>query len=227
METQDADAGPAARRPYPPRKCSSGLLTTAQARTVDAWRARLTDPRPVIPGGPRPRTSTSDILAAAVAELLAGSDPSPAEAAAYASRMAAARIAATSDDPAWRRYALADPPEHPDVTWAAPGWLAERADRLADAATGRARELALAGVPLPGIGRRAVSVSAIARMAIDAWTIDPAADAETRAVLADAAVYAGVVWCSRHHVEWHLPHDNLRTKTRRPRSRPGPGPETP
>jgi hypothetical protein len=84
---------------------STGRLTSAQAELVDRWRTRLLEDRPLpgkqpvsealrIAGGDdRPRASCSDVIAAAVVDLLDRNPPAGLDLARYAddSRTAAAR----------------------------------------------------------------------------------------------------------------------------------------
>ena len=221
----------------PPVHYSTGRLTRAQAGTVNAWRARLRPDRqlpgrvPARPGtgmtgaGGRVRASCSDVVAAAVADLLRR-PPGPLELARYAYRAMAAASAAAHGGEAGESAPL-----YPPVSWYLPGWLAARAEQLrasAWAAVRHAREDALAEAArlYPGGGRdvsparslhvlgtldragltfsRQVPRGAIARMAIDRW-----AQRHPDDVAAEAAGYAASV-----HQQPHRARSDMRVLAR-------------
>jgi hypothetical protein len=180
---------------------STGRLTRAQADLVNAWRARLREDKP-LPGRQRvsgvsrllgydnrPPASSSDAIAAAVAELLAKHRPEPLDLARYAYAGQQAQREAGGGGDAAARY--------PPVSYYLPAELSDAAEELRDlawqavakvhgelrakarerhpgntpaAATARAMwmagELARRGLPL---GVRQVPRGAIARMAIGRW----------------------------------------------------------
>jgi hypothetical protein len=119
----------------PPVHVSTGRLTGAQAETVDRWRERLAANRP-LPGrrrkdpmlaligiDNRPPASCSDVIAAAVVDLLDNRPPGELEVARYAVRARAATRAAadsTSDDL----------PRFSPVSFYLPPDLADRYERL-------------------------------------------------------------------------------------------------
>jgi hypothetical protein len=112
---------------------STGRLTGAQAEVVNRWRARLQEARPVAGDrsdarDPRPRASSSDALAAAVASLLAA-PPEPLDLVRYADRLhqglqAAGRAGTDSD--------LL--PVYPPVSFYLPADLADRYEQLREVA---------------------------------------------------------------------------------------------
>ncbi len=87
---------------------STGRLTPAQATVVDRWRARLLEDRPLPGQRPvpemlrpmgidnRPRASCSDVIAAAVRDLLKREPPTGLDLARYAD---AGRLAAVRGEP--------------------------------------------------------------------------------------------------------------------------------
>jgi hypothetical protein len=131
-----------------PRHCTTGRLDIGQADWIDAVRARLAEDRPSLGKDPvsgparallgaddRPRTSTSDIIAAAIDDMLSrrSARPAPLDLAAYAYR---ARRAARPGE----YVAGVAPPECPPATWyARPGQYADIAD-LCDRARDAAAE---------------------------------------------------------------------------------------
>jgi hypothetical protein len=250
VDTLDGSAGPGGETvrgeeaEAPPERgpahYKTGNLNERQAAAVDAWRARLRQNRP-LPGQERasdaarlaegasdhPRASTSDVIAAAVADMLRrrSTRPAPLDLAAYAYRtMIAARAAS------WDREPPVPPPDYPAVSWYAPPELADQVDELRAAAAAaalqkanalpaeaakrypadrypndadrrRARYVAAArdryGLRYAG---RAVPPGAVARMAIDRWA--------ARDV--DQVIAAGVAWCQDHHQQWHRPRRDMR-----------------
>jgi hypothetical protein len=216
-----------------PTHYKTGNMNEAQAAAVDSWRARLRQDKP-LPGQDRvssaarivdgtsnhPRASTSDVIAAAVADMLRrrSTRPKPLDLAAYAYRtMIAVRAAA---------WDIAPPVPLPDckaVSWYAPPRLADQVDELLTAARETALEKWL-GLPAEAAERypaevypedfeqrraryagavkaryglhyagRAVPAGAVARMAIDRWA---ARDVEE-------VIAAGVAWSQEHHQQWH------------------------
>lgn len=189
---------------------STGRLTPTQAELVDLWRARLLEDRP-LPGrqpvgealrlagiDDRPRASCSNVIAAAVLDLLGRNAPAGLELARYAE---ASRTAAVRGAP--------DAPTCLPVSFYLPADVAERAEEL----RAKARqdmvdahnelwheaehqfptdtkqqvvwfraEIARRGLPA---NIRQVPRGAIARMAIDRWVLRSA-----DSVVADAVVYA-------------------------------------
>ena len=208
------------------RHYSTGRLTAAQAGLVDAWRARLREDRP-LPGQPgvsamarlagasdRPRASCSDVIAAAVADVLRRQPPAPPDLARYAYAGLAAQQAAG------RGEAAPDAATFPPVSFYLPAGLAGEAERLrADALTavhearqqvrrralelhpGRTRlaaiarslftagELARLGLPFT----RQIPAGTIARMAVSRW-----ADRSPDSAAAAAAAYAAEVHDQPH-----------------------------
>lgn len=198
-------AGPAGEEPgedRPPVHYSTGRLTRAQMQAVNAWRARLRKDRP-LPGeertgrqgrmlgcDDRPRASCSDVIAAAVTELLArGPEPMTVARHADATWKALKAIA----DGGGRDSAAA--PAYPPVSWYLPADLADQHDELRQrawdtAARERAAvraealkryprrndavaramwyysELAARGIPARGA---LIPGGTVARTAIDAW----------------------------------------------------------
>lgn len=198
----EAAPDPEAEEDRPPVHYSTGRLTRRQAGVVNRWRARLAEDRP-LPGeepvgqaarlilglDDRPRASCSDVIAAAVRELLAAG-PDPLEVARYA-------------DVSWQAQRLAGAlgrggdaaPVYPPVSWYLPAGLADAHTELRwqaqqDAAEARQEVHAEAGRRYPqedqradrdrwyrdelrrrGIPARAARVprGTLARMAIDAW----------------------------------------------------------
>ena len=133
-----------------PKHYKTGNLTAAQAAAVDAWRARLRTDKP-LPGERRvdpavrmalgwsdhPKASTSDVLAAAVADMLRrrAARPRPLALAAYAYRARrAARPGVVIPG--------ADPPERPAVSWYAPPGLEDAVENLREQAREAAWEKA-------------------------------------------------------------------------------------
>jgi len=220
--------------PRPPVHYSTGRLTRAQAAAVDRWRARLREDRP-LPGQDRvsavarmlgssdhPRASTSDAVAAAIADMLAR-PPEPLEVVGYA--YAAIRqqwLAGQGRGDASRA------PVHPPVSYYLPAALADQADQLVRDAAGAAWDKLLeitkeAARLHPGdepeqaelravyiseeldhyrlyyVGQRkgtrlrSVPAGALARMAIDRW-----AQRDTDWVIGNA-----VSWCQGEHDQWH------------------------
>lgn len=134
----------------PPVHYSTGRLTRRQAETVNRWRARLAEDKP-LPGqepvseaarlimglDDRPRASCSDVIAAAARELLAAG-PDPMEVARYA-------------DASWQAQRIAGArggggkaaPVYPPVSWYLPAELADTHTELrwrAREAAARARQ---------------------------------------------------------------------------------------
>jgi hypothetical protein len=182
-----------------PAHYSTGRLTRAQADLVGAWRRRLQDDRPLPgrrPASParrrrglddRPRASGSDLIAAAVEEVLHRGQLDPLQVARYA---AAAQAAQEREDP--------DAPVHAPVSFYLPPELAAPYEALRIAARRRVRERraeleAEARERFPSPGRdlvrerarwlagalaaerlpaqdRGVPRGAVARMAIDRWS---------------------------------------------------------
>ena len=198
----------------PPRHYSTGRLTRAQADLVNAWRARLAADRP-LPGrdrvgeaarllglDDRPPASCSDIIAAAVMELL-GREPDELRVAQYAYAGWQAQQAAGGG-----RRDDARAPVYPPVSFYLPGYLAGPYDDLRERARERVRkmrreleteaarrfedekeraawlmgEMVAQGIPLR-MGK--VSGGVLARMAIDGW-----ARRSADRVCSDAVAYA-------------------------------------
>jgi hypothetical protein len=214
---------------------STGRLTRAQADVINRWRARLREDRP-LPGecgiwpalrlmglDDRPRASTSDVIAVAVADLMCR-PPAALEVARRAADARAAQRAASepggrdlADAPAydpvgfWLQADLAD--RYNALRKAAPRAVVDAHDDIevealtffpADAQQRRAwisLELRRRRVPY-----RAVSVTGgvIARMAIERW-----AGRDTDEVIAEAVSYAQMA-----HEQWHRPHRRLRDLAR-------------
>ena len=203
MGSSEAEAsGPEEEPDRPPVHYSTGRLTRRQAEVVNAWRARLAEDRPlpgqrkasmearlILGADDRPRASCSDVIAAAVAELLAAG-PDPLALARYADAgWQAARIAA-----AYGRDSAAAP-VYPPVSWYLPAELADEHEELRARAYGMAAAIrqeaaaeAAARYPadsqaadrrgwyLEELRRRDIPArgaqiprGALARMAIDAW----------------------------------------------------------
>jgi hypothetical protein len=181
-----------------PAHYSTGRLTRVQADVVNAWRTRLLEDRP-LPGerkrspelrflglDDRPAASCSDVIAAAVAELLEQAPPAELEIARYAFAARRAHRAAGERD-------SGDAPRFPPVSFYLPGALTdqweelrtsafqtvsqihtrleiEAAQRFPEPAKGREREawkrqgLAEAGCP-PRV--YVIPAGTLARMAID------------------------------------------------------------
>lgn len=221
----------------PPKHYKTGNMTEAQATAVTAWRARLRQDKP-LPGQDRvssaarivdgtsnhPRASTSDVIAAAVAEMLRrkSTRPKPLDLAAYAYRtMIAARAAS------WDMEPPEPPADHPAVSWYAPPRLADQVEELLAAACAaavdkeknlpaEAAERYPAGVDVEerraryvfavatryGLryAGRPVPPGAVARMAIDRWA--------GRDV--DQVIAAGVAWSQEHHQQWHRARRDMR-----------------
>lgn len=207
---------------------STGRLTLTQAQLVDGWRRRLQEDRPLSdqdgerqPGlDDRPRASSSDIIAACVADLL--SDP-PSE-----SRLV--RFAESG------RLAVGEGMDgvaiYPPVDYYLPREFAARLEELRSRAWGwtlgierdareemrrrypgrnqaPARAAALmevmrqrCGLARPGV--RQVPRGAVARMAIDRWGARPA----------DEAVAAAVAYAAAVHVQPHRVRRDMRTMPR-------------
>lgn len=115
---------------------STGRLTRAQADLVNAWRARLREDRPlprqrpvsaagrILGASNRPRASGSDVIAAAVADLLARHPPGPLELARYAyAGMLAQQAAAKGRAPL-------DAALYPPVSWYLTAEAARQAEEL-------------------------------------------------------------------------------------------------
>jgi hypothetical protein len=209
------------------RHYSTGRLTLAQAELVDRWRVRLLADRPLQGQRPvgaalrllgiddRPRASCSDVIAAAVAELLAQAPPTGLEAARYADASWQAQRRAGRG-----QGAAKGAPLHQPVSFYLPAELADVYDELRARARARvlsehdevraearrrypdARkqayerrawtlgELAERGVPL----RVALVPGGVpARMAIDRWARRSA----------DRAARAGVEWAAEVHEQPH------------------------
>jgi hypothetical protein len=243
MDTFPADDGgepgeAGQERPAAAQHCSTGRLTPAQAGVVDAWRARLREDK-ALPGQERagdaarlagstnhPRASTSDAVAAAVADMLAASPPDPLELAGYAYRA----IRAQWEDSHGR--ARPGAPVCPPVSYYLPAALATRAGELLTSARGAAverlrqlrreateqfpastdeaafqrdRYIAAQAERLGLYYTRQIPAGAIARMAIDRW-----ADRSPGDVAA-----AAVAWCQAVHVQWHRAHRDMITLRRR------------
>jgi hypothetical protein len=221
----------------PPRHYKTGNMTEAQAAAVTAWRARLRQDK-ALPGQDRagdaarlaegasdhPRASTSDVIAAAVSEMLRrkSTRPKPLDLAAYAyNTMIAARAAS------WDIAPPAPPADHPAVSWYAPPELADQVEELLAAACtaaadkeknlpAEAAERYPAGVDVEerraryvfavatryGLryAGRPVPPGAVARMAIDRWA--------GRDV--DQVIAAGVAWSREHHQQWHRARRDMR-----------------
>jgi hypothetical protein len=133
MDTSDEP-----EEPTPPVHCSTGRLTRVQAETVNRWRARLMQDRP-LPGqrragealrllgiDDRPRASCSDAIAAAVAELLAEDPPDEAAVMRYT---VATRLAQKLNSDGG-----ADAPRWPPVSFYLAGELADAAASLRERA---------------------------------------------------------------------------------------------
>jgi hypothetical protein len=198
---------------------STGRLTRAQAGLVNAWRARLREDRPlpgqrpvsaagrILGASNRPRASGSDVIAAAVADLLGRHPPGPLELARYAyAGMLAQQAAAEGRGP---RDAA---PLYPPVSWYLTAEVARQAEELRASALAAVHEIRVevrrqAYLQHPG-GTREAAISralytaaemtrlglpftkqiprgTIARMAITRW----AARSADR-VAADAVAYA-------------------------------------
>jgi hypothetical protein len=222
MGTLPEDGEAEARRPV---HCSTGRLTRAQARAVDAWRARLLEDRALpgqAPAGEaarlsgstdHPRASTSDAVAAAVANLLRR-PPAPLDLAGYAYRAILAQWEDSHGTP--RPGAAVCPP----ASYYLPAVLADQAGRhlalARAAATEKLRALRLeARSRYPGSTDRAAQQRSryiarqvsdlglhysrqlprgtLARLAIDQWAGRSPDDVAAEAV----------AWCQDHHVQWH------------------------
>lgn len=131
-----AEQEPDEEEPRPPVHYSTGRLTRAQAATVDRWRARLREDKP-LPGAERvstvarmlgssdhPRASTSDAVAAAVDAMLAR-PPELLEVVGYAYRAMREQWLAGQG-----RGNASRAPVHPPVSYYLPAALAELADQL-------------------------------------------------------------------------------------------------
>jgi hypothetical protein len=211
----------------PPVHYSTGRLTEAQAETVNRWRARLLENRP-LPGRPRkdpmlsiigidnrPPASCSDIIAAAVLDML---DRQPPD------ELALARYAAHARD-AQRADAERAEARFPPVSFYLPAELADHYDELRQRAYDRvlqihikvkaeaaerypdptqaaeralwvAGELAARGVPMR---LHRIPGGAIARMAIDRW--------RRRSV--DRVAAAAVDYAEEVHVQPHRARQDM------------------
>jgi hypothetical protein len=188
-------AEPPPSAPPAPLKRSTGRLTRAQAEALNTWRRRLLEDRP-LPGQPRlspevskalglgapnrPPASTSDLIAAAVEQLLQ-EPPSAEDVAEYGARVKRAAATARTVRPDRASPRL---PVYPPVTFYLPGELAAQVQALCAAAT--------------AAGEAAVGIPDIVRMAIDRW--------RTRRVSADRAAGLAVAFAGRYHQQPHRAH---------------------
>jgi len=222
--------------PRPPAHCSTGRLTPAQAATVDKWRARLRQDKP-LPGQDRvgaaarmagatdhPRASTSDAIAAAVTDLLRR-PPEPLELAGYAYRSMLAQWHARRGQP------RADVPACPPVSFYLPAELADQAEALRTqaptAAAGKLRQAEEeAAEQYPGYSdaaerNRARYISGqvdryglyytrqVPRGTIARMAIDRWAGHAT-----DTVIAAAVSWCQETHLQWHRARHDMTTLRR-------------
>lgn len=229
MESIDpVDAVPADDdREEPPRHYSTGRLTGAQAAVVNTWRDRLLEDRPLPGDRPtrtsplmrlvgfddRPRASCSDVIAAAVVDLLAKA-PDELDIARYGETTSLAHKTAAE-----RHLDDAQAPRFPPVSFYLPADIADRFDEIRrrtshhiaqelhelreeakrrfprpaqaqDRANWYARERHRLGLPARA---RRIPAGVLARMAIDRWrrrSVDK--------VVTDAVAYAKAVHVQPH-----------------------------
>ncbi|MGV9383503.1 hypothetical protein ACWDRB_47355 [Nonomuraea sp. NPDC003707] len=210
---------------------STGRLTAAQANAVIQWRARLQEDRPLPgqePKGPmlrliglddRPPASCSDVIAAAVQELLDLRPPDDLAVARYAHRAATAQKAAGQGGPVSEHATV-----HQPVTFYLPEGLAARYDALRASTfrtvdeliwelRGEARKMEdgalwlvkrLAELGLPHKAFR-ITGGVIARMAID----------HVRRRKPDRVVAAAVDYAAEAHEQPHRARRDMHTKLKR------------
>jgi hypothetical protein len=199
---QSPDSEQTDRVHAPPMKRTTGRLTRRQAEALNSWRRRLLEDRP-LPGQRRldpdvsrsmglaepnrPLASTSDLLAAAVEDLLAN-PPTPRDLAAYAERSASALAAARRVRPDRASPKL---PVYPPVTLYLPPELASRVLALCAAA-------AEAGGGGDTSSSPAVRIPDVVRMAIDRWI--------ERRFSPDRAASLAVAFAARNHTQPHRTH---------------------
>ncbi|GAB3278510.1 hypothetical protein GCM10027589_04700 [Actinocorallia lasiicapitis] len=205
-----------------PPSFSTGRLTTRQADAVGAWREAL-----MAGGEERPKASTSDVIAAAIEEMLAVAPPTPGEVAWYTVRTKQGHRAARK--PAAQggtgRTSL-DVPRHHPVTFFLPQWFADSFNAFRATVTTAAAAVYFDAVveareryPLrPMAAERNALIAErmaaanlpehlpkcppgiIARMAIDRWV-----DRPVYGVIADAAAYS-----ARVHTQQHRARQDMR-----------------
>ncbi|MGH3191772.1 MAG: hypothetical protein ACRDOL_31895 [Streptosporangiaceae bacterium] len=213
---------------------STGRLTRAQADLLNTWRARLREDRP-LPGqqpvsaagrmlgaSNRPRASGSDVVAAAVADLLARHPPAPLELArdAYAG-MLAQRAAAEGRG---SRDAAA---LYPPVSWYLTAELAGQAEDLRTAALAAVHEIRLevrrqaydrhpGGTREAAISRALYTAAEMARLGlpftkqIPRGTIARVAITRWAARSADRVAAAAVAYASSAHDKPHRARSDIR-----------------
>ncbi|MGW4355510.1 hypothetical protein ACWELJ_25825 [Nocardia sp. NPDC004582] len=202
----------------PARHYSSGRLTAAQSRTVNAWRHELHRPRRSVYGTEdgRPPASSSDCVAAAVTDLLATAAPEAMDVARYAAAIRLHhRDTRPLQFPAERAVSFYLPATVADAAEAllARAHTTHRAsvDQLRGEATSRfpGRRQAderttfllteLAALQLTANVPKALPMGTLARMAIDHWNTRPA----------ESVVLAAVDHSAAHHLQQHRARNDM------------------
>ena len=179
-----------------PIKRSTGRLTRVQAEALNTWRRRLLEEKPLrghAPWSGRPKASTSDLLAAAVEELLRVAPPDPGAlwAAAQSHRASATAARTVRPDLAGERD-----PVYPSCTVYLAGELGQTCLDLCTAATAHAWELFEAG-ELERQPRR-VEVADVVRLAVDRWV--------RGRLTPDGAARRAVAFAENYHDQPHRVH---------------------